>query len=578
MANHSLIELPELAEPNSDSFDTRPESVEQWIKELPMADTGDATHKIFQVLREVNRLNIPAKERFEFLEMIAEPLEEILPVLRRHFINQPYPLPIKGRKIARLSSQLQAEMVIGYRHIFGSSKKVGWLGKTHFNRLLPTCIHRILHYIDGIIYNYSLVYERYPRGLWEYAHRLYRRCEKAGKLSERVSAPGKNGNDSTLMQEYLRLLLVSLIPLHKLRPDQMTEMLSGMDVWTDMSNIESAEYDEMLPYMFYVRLDSDLPPAATFDQGAAHYPREAKLRLIDTSALVAHLRALLMSEGERIDIGSGVWASRMTLKQLLEYWRSPKVRSQERFAAPEDISLDVVIGMKPIHSQISTALEKMDKGRRGGDDALMQRDDETLHSWMEDTGEWDLIELHVEEPEPNYWVQEFEAHHHGGMIESSVLNKSRDGYCISLPVKRIENIYEGELLGLRQKDEEMWDIASIHWLQDKGDGHLNVGIQVIALDAYPVIVKINRGLMGISEPIECFVATNEDMDAIIFLPYLPGIATKELILEYKEHATPMELVDKIKESPSFEAYTFSVAKLPAFNIDDERSRRLWLRM
>lgn len=577
MAHHTLIDRPEVAEPQSDSFDTRPESVEQWIAGLPMADIGDATHQIFNVLREVNRLDISAKDRFAFLEKIAEPLELILPILRRHYINLPYPLPIKSRKIARLSSQLQAEMVIGYRHMFGPAKNKGWFGRTSVNKLLPVSIHRILRYIDGIIYNYSLVYERYPHGLWEYAHRLYRRCEKAGKLNEKVSAPGKDNTTTTLKQEYLRLLLISLVPLHKLRPEQIVEMISGMDVWTDLSNLEEAEYEEMLPYLFYVRLDSDLPPAATFDQGAAHYPRESKLRLVDTSALVAHLRALLMGEGERIDIGNGLRISRITLNRLLEYWRSPKVRSQERFAAPAEISLDVVIGMGSIHGQISSVMELMDESHRDYHEQ-MQRDEEALPSWMDQSGEWDIIELHTEEAEPNYWVQEFEAQHHGGMIESTVLNKSRDGYCIRLPVNRIEHIIEGELLGLRQKSEEMWDIASIHWLQDKGDGNLNVGIQVIALDAYPVMVKINRGVMGISEPIESFIATNEDMDAIIFLPYLPGITTKELILEHKDHATPLQLIDKIKESPSFEAYTFSVAELPPVNYDDERSRRVWLRM
>lgn len=578
MANHSIIDLPELAQPLPDSFDTRSESVRQWIEELPMADTGDATHQIFKALCEVNRLDIPARERFEFLELIAEPLETILPVLRRHYVNESYPLPIKGRKIARLSSQLQAEMAVGYRHIFGSVKKAGWFSRSSFNSLLPTCIHRILHYLGGILYNYSLVYESYPHGLWDYSHRLYRRCEKAGKLTDKVTAPGKDGQSTTMMQEYLKLLLVSLIPPHKLRSEQMAEMMSGMDVWTELSRLESAEFDELQPYLFYVRLDSDLPPAATFDQGAAHYPRESRLRLIDTSALVTHIRALLVGEGNRIDIGNGVRISRLTLKRLLDYWRSPKVRSQERFAAPEDIRLDVVIGMGSIHSLISSAHDKRDEQRRGVDETLMQRDEETLPSWMHKTGEWDFIELHSEEAEPNYWVQEFEAQPHGGMIESSVLNKSKDGYCISLPVRRIEQIYEGELLGLRRKDEEMWDIASIHWLQEKGDGRLNVGIQVIALDAFPVVIKINRGFMAMSDPIESFVATNEDMDSLIFMPYLPGIATKELILEHKEHATPLELIDKIKESPTFEAYTFSVAEPPPVDFEEEESRGLWLRV
>jgi hypothetical protein len=539
-----------------------------------MANLGDATHQIYKALREVNRLDISARERFEFLELVGEPLVIILPALKRYFSNQSYPLPFKGRKIARLSSQLQAEMVIGYRHIFTASKKAGWLSRSTINKLLPACIHRILHYLNGILSNYRQVYETYPPGLWEYAHRLYRRSEKAGKLSDKVISPAHDEHSTTLMQEYLKLLLLSLIPPHQLRLEEAEEVMAGMDIWTDMSRIVDVQHDELLPTLFYVRLDVDMAPAATFDQGAAGFPSEARLRHINTMDLIAHIRALLLGEGNRIDVGNGVRVSRKTLTQLLEYWSGPKARSQERFASPDEVGLDVVIGMSAIHTQIKLAAEKEVKGR---DAALMAADDELLPSWMEDTGEWDIIELNSAE-EPGAWWQGIENHHPGGMIESTVLNSSKDGYCISLPVARIEQIYEGELLGLRRNGEKFWHIAAIHWLKDMGDGHLNVGIQVVALDAFPVVVKINRGVMGISEPIESFIATNEEMDSIIFLPYLPGITSKELLLEHKAHVTPLELFDKVTGSPTFEAYSFAVSNPPPVDFEEDEYRGLWLRV
>lgn len=566
------IKLPELTPPASTSFATNSESVRQWVEKLPLANIGNATQQVYKALCEVNQLDIPASERFGFLEALGEPLEIILPALTRHFCCMAYPLPEKSRKVARLSSRLQAEIVIGYRHILHAAKKAGWFRRHAINKMFPTCVHRIHHYLGGIVLNHNMLYEPVPQGLWISAHRLYRASEKAKRVNNKVVSSYTGNRPTTLKQEYLRLLLLSMIQTHNLRPGQVAEIIAGMTEWTRLTDIIAIQPDELLPSHIYVRLDDDQPPTSSHEHEMRHYSSESRLRRIDTIKMEKLFTKSLQGRGNSIFLRNGERVSRKTLELLLDYWGEPKMRRDDRL--PSDESMDVVIGMSALHRMLKPV--GMAASTNNAEEIMLGSEEGNLPAWLDNSGNWDEIDLDAS-AEQQSWVKEFEPEQYHALLVGKVVNQSDGGYCLSLPEVGIERIYAGELIGLRRELDSDWRMASIHWLEHSGDGRLHVGVQVVAQETYPVQIKVKR-YVGTSEAIECIVATDEDLEPLIFLPTLPGITSKELLLEHRGYSTPLELHEKVKESAAFEAYTFTVQTPPPEDFDDDEFGGLWLRI
>jgi len=62
--------------------------MDSWLAELPMGDTGECARQIYNVLREVNSLNISHSNRLNFITGLQGPLLNIAQVLKRHYVNQ----------------------------------------------------------------------------------------------------------------------------------------------------------------------------------------------------------------------------------------------------------------------------------------------------------------------------------------------------------------------------------------------------------------------------------------------------------------------------------------------------------
>ncbi len=525
---HKLITiaLPETTPPGESCFFVEPEQVSQWLAELPLANIGELTHRIFEALKEANRLDIPPRARFDFLERLLEPLQIILPALEGHFGYQPFPLTDKLQKVAHLSARLQAEMIIGYRHVLAAGDTGAWLQRHAVGKLAPTCTHRIWHFVHGMFCNFGMVYESTPAGLWALAHRLFQQAVERHQLRKRIVSCYTANRATTLEQEYNRLLLMSLLPVHRLRREERQALLAGLSEWSSRMRLVRAD-SQLIDAGYYLQVPSDDAPFAVAGETVSLSTDSARLYRLDTEVLVRHLKGLC-SSGSPIDwLDNGVEVSRELVNKLLTFWGEPRVRHGKRM--PERGALELVVGVNALHKlPVSPGMHERSRGDEIEFDTALQK---------------------------KAWVDTYASQQNSHSISGQLIDRSETGYGLSLPVLAVEHVFAGELVFVRRGAMETWRIGSVQWIKDVDETTLNMGLQLLAHDAFPVIVKI-KGEIGTSDALECVVAISEDMDPVIFLPYLPRIAEKSLLLENRGKVSVLGLQEKISESPAYLAFTF----------------------
>ena len=62
------------------------ESITQWAKELPMANTGEAARQLYMAVRELNQWNTDPLLRFKVLEVVRPYIYSICSLLNKHFL------------------------------------------------------------------------------------------------------------------------------------------------------------------------------------------------------------------------------------------------------------------------------------------------------------------------------------------------------------------------------------------------------------------------------------------------------------------------------------------------------------
>lgn len=337
-----ILNIPQQTKPTKTSFDTRPHKIEDWIAALPMGSTGETARLIFTALREINRLEISAKDRLKALEEFSGPVQEITKVLKKHFVNQNLPLSPKGQKIAELAIQLHSEMALGYKAVVASI-----LGKAFslpHNASLTTAIYRAIRYLSNVLlFSYEL-YIQHPENVWLQIHRLYLYAEERKLLNN--SLREQRADDSVITSSisdiYKHAVLLALANPYSLRQKVTDALYNALDDWSQHGKILRLDEFTQDEPAFTINLNTDSAPGYFRENGNSN---PEYCRHVDTSALTRIISEIFAGKGE---VPMGIPPD--TLKSLLNTWRGQSQRAFTRKAKSNQIS--ITLGLSATHHYI----------------------------------------------------------------------------------------------------------------------------------------------------------------------------------------------------------------------------------
>ncbi|WP_455375675.1 hypothetical protein [Kaarinaea lacus] len=343
-----LLNIPELRSPASDSFDTRPKHMNTWLRELPMGDKGACAKQIFHALKEINRLDISSRDRWRALELIVGPVSEMTESLEQHFRNQSLPIAEKNLKIADLCIELYRELALGYKILLDQiwTKELNVLNR---NKAV-SIIYHAMYFLQKILLASYEVYNDPPPNTWMHIHQLYLYAED-NHITHIKPRDITNGTKRTasIADLYIQIILLGLISPFRLRQVDTKKIIRALDDWSKHCKILPAdEFEEKVGHVL-IKQNSDYAPGYHFVDKTINH---VYTRTLDSSALVDHIRELIVSQPSRIDQNTKIFdLPADVLKLIIITWSG---KSRRLFSRTSEHSKSTVsVGINATHFMIN---------------------------------------------------------------------------------------------------------------------------------------------------------------------------------------------------------------------------------
>jgi cyclic-di-GMP-binding protein len=500
------LSVPNRTAPRDGAFDSRPASVKSWIDALPMANIGETTRLLYAAINDLNHQDIPAAQRFKALEMLHRPVQYVGEHMKKHFVGQALPLPVKNLKIARLSRDMSLAMATGYKILV--TEQIAADGRKD-KKLLLACLQRALRHLSQVLLKTYQAYEPCPPPVWLEMHSLYRYAENNNLHRSPVSEGANPENrSSTISDTYKQILLLALACPYRLRHGEAESVYNVLQEWAALSELEAL--DPAREALFSVNLDADQPPA--YRVRSDDRARSDSSRLLDTRRLAARVRKALTERKQSAGKNRQGALRENTLRRLMLSWG---IMPKRRFSRARDHSQVIVsMGLSSIHYFVSgevafnEASPELECYRElGAIPQLHYREPAyfsariTRESRGKTPDVWEMNYRIEGVPDPSNTELAVARAAAGMPIDTShctqswkMVNVSAGGYCMLWDNPETTRAQVGELLGIREEsdpDTFHWRLGVIRWLKFEDKRGLELGVQMLSPGAVAIAARMD---------------------------------------------------------------------------------------
>jgi len=520
-----------------------PGSTQIWLEELPTANLGETSRRVYHRILESNAILLDVKMRSSILSSLESSVQHITNSLKKHYVSQSVSLSTKQNKVAKLCQAIELEMAIGYKTIIEdllSDEKFS-------NELLPLSVNHALYYFHSVQIRSYQLYNDLPQGLWHEIHILYQLAEQ-NQFHEKIFTLGNNSYQT--LTTYKKILLLATTNPNQLRQRDIEMISKALGILARKTTIDSAPDAE---YDFVVNLNAD---AAPFHRVLIKDGMKAHYRGINVHRVVSFIQ----DEIKLTDSTKSKTGLDDTIKRhLFHAWGTMATRVFSR--TPGKGIIKVSVGLAACHYLISREIhgdKDPQDSLKGG--ALI----ESLEGSLKNAtilGDEDSSNMHIPKPSKNTWNSPTT----GPMIkndqfwdtlyvkhsatdlpevnkpvefmtqnskptdsdrynyqEATIINLSPGGYCLKLDGILPKQTQMGEVIGLLEHNRDgshIWNIGTIRWMKQHGTGFLQLGVQLISPNAEPILGQMRSSHMD-----------KDTYQRCLLLPELVGIGQPQTIL------------------------------------------------
>lgn len=230
-------------------------SATQMLRELPESDMLMAQVEIIQALQQLNRnVKISAKERFRtipYLDEKARSLQaHLVSVYHGKIIDKGAPLSQVLLTITAFWSDMGNAYQLCLKQAMHASGKAS-------GSLLPLFTLRAMRYYFEHARWSFMRYMELDSSTWRRVNRLYFFADQQGYNHGQLQAYADTPH-SSILQNYLKLLMLALASPEKMRPDQIELVAIWLDKWIMRLNLEETIRPHR--HLFAVNIAGSSPP------------------------------------------------------------------------------------------------------------------------------------------------------------------------------------------------------------------------------------------------------------------------------------------------------------------------------
>jgi hypothetical protein len=548
--------------------DTEPAALAEWVIGLPMANTADAAAQVRQATWEIARLNVGPAARMALLEQIRPILHYLCARLDRNAATS----HAHGDAIARLAQRLQTNLCSGYKSVVvaGLSDRAAG-GRSVDKDLLPQAIHRALSDLSRTLLRTLQFYVEPADRLWFELNQLFLLAERLDAVRTRIEdAENHKRPTTTPADAYLRSLLLACCKPNQMRYRQLAEVFNCLEDWCAFVSLEP----DATAALFAVDLESDQGPIYKRLMQDAVEPRG-----IRTDVLVYQIESYLRDLPCEIRVPEGTAEGQ--LRHLAEAWGEMRPRTHRRTDTSGTIK--VCVGLRSAHYFLSGGVEfqeLLDEPDTFVDGELnpflfdqasreRHRPQTVKDVWddafdvgariPENPGIADPDRILRQGREQRRERREAEPERSSHQIyDTSAIDTSPGGYQIRWNDPLPPQLQTGEILAMREAQDNRWCIAVIRWIRQNESGTA-MGIELLAPRAIPVAVRVIQKVGGPTSYARALMLpelTPIGQPATLVTPRLPFQPGQKIHIQKQGVRSTAQLIKCVLRTESVNQFTY----------------------
>ncbi|MBI5461521.1 MAG: hypothetical protein HY941_04965 [Gammaproteobacteria bacterium] len=455
--------------------DTRPAPLREWLTALPYVDAENTTTAVLERLRDINHQRIPAAHRLELLEAFRHSYERLHDALRDNArLHDPQTLP----RALTLLTELTEALSFGYKYALrdAGTERPRW-GR---NKQLPEALNYTLHFLALLLLCRYQAYQPVSDQHWREIGDLVRFAEAQPIENTRDADFPYSTGELHALTGYRQLALLRLADPYRLPSGLIWEAYGYLAGKTGQSVLLVHFDGADTTGVYALSLDSE-----------PHQSRPAPTSGVERSSWrwldARELLRTAQQDLERIQAGSSPqrvgFSNRLTssdaiqlLGRMLGQWTHTPQRKSPRFASATDV--DLAPGLDAAYYFLNNCV------------AFDPRD----YAVAEDDDDIDFS-LSARRAESNL-TREFR------LVSCPTRNRSGGGLALHLDQLHGLGLRVGQLVVINAPGTGTdtgsgtgrdWLVGVVRWLQNREEAGTEVGVQYVARNSQPVVVRATTG-------------------------------------------------------------------------------------
>jgi len=492
------------------------EGARAWAQNLPIANTKLVVQNLRNAISELNRVELAPDMRFSIMEELRPSLHVALSTMSRRFLNQALVMPEEPRQMAELADNLYSLATTAYTIVAAQTlQQRESIYRVNPARLLCEAIHRAMGFASKKMLQTFQLHQAVQHYAWLELHQLYAMAERQ-QIAD-LSVEDKLDGNRTITTIYLQSLILGCCKPNQLRQSDLAAVYRGLQEWSSLIQLQDGATGKGL---FRVDIEADLPAVYSSFNTTSDTARQ---RLVNTDALVEHLRKLKEQSGQpdstRLVFDKDTVLPPNMLDHLINSLGSMSTRNFTRTASREMLGLSV--GLSSTHYHVA-GRKIFEQVLYGPDYVVPAAEHIVANRFMEkpeERDDWEQANPHDDRTEDE------EHEYHGELVDDPNLaileghssvqlspeerypvypvhmtDASPGGYCLEWSLSLPSTVRTGDIVGVRESGRSDWIIAVIRWVSKLKDAKSLIGVELLSPKAMPYGARIQQ-ITGVDAPL-----------------------------------------------------------------------------
>ena len=506
--------------------------ISQWIQRNSTQKTGERARLYFQLLVEVNDLDLPVHERLVFLEQLHAPVIEIIDKLSKKYAGTGLPLAEDKSKFVEIVNTFWSEMAKGYKIIIDDLSESSFLTAFITQKDLTNALYYVLYYLNSQLYSNYMLYSDCNENVWRDIHQVYRFAAKRN-LTNKVPK-NQLSAELTIDELYKKILLFSLANPYHLSTIEMESVWLYLNEWSQYTqvNLDTAQVLKK-EYPFIIKPYSDQSPFSNHNYGNSEKITEFDLSEFTSDSIWGLETKKLVKDLSKKNKYPEI--SAYLIERLLRAWMGHNLRQLPRKELIEPVV--IAVGASCI-SQFLSQIDIVPK--------ILKIEDEQDQKLESTTSVYSFYQAYL-------------------------IDESKQGIRLKLShqSKKAISPNMSEIVAVKHADDSI-QIGYLRWMKESPEGEVEFGIEHLSAMAEPVQLSKDSDIPLHKENqteqptvLDSFVfpgGKEHQFKPILFthtfIEKFYNSRTDPLILTHKTGSINIKLVQKVDEVLDYSLYLF----------------------